>query len=61
VKRWAKIRRIFIEPLDHHRQNNVLENLVVLEKGEHSRLHRLAESPRRRDALGRFGGGGVNA
>lgn len=40
---------------DENRRNNALENLEVMTRGEHSRLHRRKDTARRkRDAGGRF-------
>lgn len=43
---------------DHDRTNNALSNLELLTHSEHSRLHRLEDTHRRkRDARGKFAGG----
>ena len=40
---------------DHNRQNNNIENLRLMKRGEHSSLHRLEDTHKRlRDANGRF-------
>jgi hypothetical protein len=42
---------------DGDRQNNAVENLEILKRGDHSRLHRLKDAHlRERDSLGRFAG-----
>lgn len=42
---------------DENKQNNVLENFELLQRGKHSRLHRLKDTHLRvRDDLGRFSG-----
>ncbi len=51
-------RRLRPDEIVHHRDecrsNNDPSNLELMTRGEHSRLHRLAEPPRPRSACGRF-------
>lgn len=44
-----------VHHIDSNIRNNALSNLVVLDRSEHARSHRILEAPsRRRDQLGRF-------
>ena len=47
---------------NHDKQDNRLENLIVIQRGAHSRYHRLLDTAtRQRDALGRFAPEGGDA